>query len=213
MISPHLPPIQGPQGHSPYQVQPVHATSPPTPLKLGQLYKQVLLSGSQEPVDPPLVERRRTWRTVADIMKREVLTVRTTTTVAELAQFLSHHRISGAPVLDAEGLVAGVVSLADVNSYAAHAWARIPPPDQRLPGSFHENTALTVAMEALDASVEVGKIMSPYVYFATSDSDLLELSDLMVERHIHRLLVLEQDELVGIVTSLDVMRAMRQELG
>ncbi|MCE7875343.1 CBS domain-containing protein [bacterium CPR1] len=223
MISPHLPPIQSRLGETPLQVSPVHAAGPPTPLQLGQVYKQIVLTGrgtgsvEKEQEEPPILPRprplRRTWRTVADVMHREVLTVPTTMTVAELAQFLAHHRISGAPVLDAEDRLVGVISVTDVNAYAGHSWARIPPPQERCSPTFYESTAFTLAVEHLDASVEVGKIMSPYVYFATEDSDLMELVDLMIEQHIHRLMVLdEQEQLVGIVTSLDVMKAMRDEL-
>lgn len=223
MITPHLYPIQSKPGATPTHVTPVHAVVPPTPLQIGEVYKQILLSAPDtddrfEPgpetttEEPPRFPPRRSWRTVADIMKREVLSVRTTTTVGELAQFLSHHRISGVPVLDGEDKLVGVVSLSDVNAYAAHAWARIPPPDQRPAEAFYQNSALLTALESMDAGVQVGKIMSPYVYFATSDSDLLELADLMIEQHIHRLLVLEEDQMVGIVTSLDVMQAMRKEL-
>lgn len=223
MISPYLPPIQSRPGETPLQVNPVYAVSPPTPLRLGEVYKQVVLTGQGLPPpekkeeEPPLPPRprplRRTWRTVADVMRRELLTVPTTMPVAELARFLAHHRISGAPVLDSENRLVGVISVTDVNAYAAHSWARIPPPEERSSPTFYESTALTLAVERLDASVEVGKIMSPYVYFATEDSDLMELVDLMIEQHIHRLMVLDdQEQLVGIVTSLDLMRAMRDEL-
>ncbi len=214
MISPYLPPIHGTPSEKGPSVHPVHAVCPPTPLKLGDVYKQVLLSRPEEPkVKEQPLPMRRTWRTVADVMKREVLTVPTTMTVGELARFLAHHRISGAPVLDEESRLVGVISVTDVNAYAAHSWARIPPPQERSAAAFHETTALSLALEQQDAAVEVGKLMSPYVYFATEDSDLLELADLMVEQHIHRLLVLdEQEELSGIVTSLDLIRAMRAEM-
>ncbi len=224
MISPHLPPIQSRPGETPLQVNPVYAASPPTPLRLGDVYRQMVLTGrgappppEKEGEEPPVAPRhrpmRRTWRTVADVMRREVLTVPTTMPVAELARFLAHHRISGAPVLDDENKLVGVISVTDVNAYAAHSWARIPPPEERSSPTFYESTALTLAVERLDASVEVGKIMSPYVYFATEDSDLMELVDLMIEQHIHRLMVLDDEEqLVGIVTSLDLMKAMRDEL-
>lgn len=55
-------------------------------------------------------------------------------------------------------------------------------------------------------------IMTPGVVSAGEEATLLELSDLMLERKIHRVLVVRDGELVGIVSSLDVIRGMRQAL-
>jgi CBS domain-containing protein len=54
--------------------------------------------------------------TAAEIMTREVLTTRPEVPVKELAKRLSYHRISGMPVVDADGVVLGVVSEADLIS-------------------------------------------------------------------------------------------------
>jgi CBS domain-containing protein len=54
--------------------------------------------------------------TAGEIMTREVLTIRSTATVKELAQRLNYHRISGMPVVDEQGIVLGVVSEADLIS-------------------------------------------------------------------------------------------------
>jgi len=49
-----------------------------------------------------------------EIMNTEVLTARESMTLVELANFLTENEISGAPVVDAEGRLTGVVSLSDV---------------------------------------------------------------------------------------------------
>ncbi len=51
---------------------------------------------------------------VRDIMTREVITLRPEMRASEAAQILSRHRIHGAPVVDAEGRVIGVLSAMDL---------------------------------------------------------------------------------------------------
>src|SRR5690242_5012749 len=50
----------------------------------------------------------------ADIMTPDPLTLRPDTSVHEAAQMLSEHRISGAPVVDGEGHIVGIVSEYDL---------------------------------------------------------------------------------------------------
>jgi predicted transcriptional regulator len=52
--------------------------------------------------------------TANDVMNTEVLTVRVDLTVRELAAFLTEKQISGAPVVDLDGRLVGVVSVTDV---------------------------------------------------------------------------------------------------
>ncbi|MEX2569966.1 MAG: CBS domain-containing protein [Gemmatimonadota bacterium] len=59
-------------------------------------------------------------RTVRDVMQREVVAAVPEMTVRELIQVLLEHRVSGAPVLDGRGKLAGVVSMTDVLELAAH---------------------------------------------------------------------------------------------
>ncbi len=48
--------------------------------------------------------------TAADVMTREVVTVTPETSVREIAQILHAKRISGVPVVGADGSVVGIVS-------------------------------------------------------------------------------------------------------
>ena len=69
---------------------------------------ELRLGGMRPPADPRA--------TAADIMTRAVLTIRPNVPVKELAKRLAFHRISGMPVVDAEGGVLGIVSEADLIS-------------------------------------------------------------------------------------------------
>lgn len=146
--------------------------------------------------------------TVAEIMTREVLTIRPEKSVRELASLLAHARISGVPVVDESGTLVGVVSQTDVAAYASHAL-----PTSRDPHGYYQGVwlgspgELPVMGEAL-----VADIMAPYAYFAHEETSLIELADLMLDRRIHRILVLRSGQVVGIVSSLDLIRALRDQL-
>ncbi len=58
---------------------------------------------------------------VADVMTRDVVTVHTDTPFDEVVHVLTEHRISGAPVLDPQGRVAGMVTEADLLGRQARA--------------------------------------------------------------------------------------------
>lgn len=60
-----------------------------------------------------MLERER-HMTAKQIMTRDVITVRPTTRVKELAMTLIKNQISGAPVADRNGKIIGVVSEADI---------------------------------------------------------------------------------------------------
>jgi CBS domain-containing protein len=51
---------------------------------------------------------------VKDVMTRDVITFQEQTPLSEIAEILSRRRITGAPVLDPDGYVVGIVSEVDV---------------------------------------------------------------------------------------------------
>ncbi|MBI3928215.1 MAG: CBS domain-containing protein [Armatimonadetes bacterium] len=138
----------------------------------------------------------------AEHMTRQVTTISAEATVRELAQLLSHRRLSGVPVVAKDGKVVGVVSQADIASHAAHVWARRASPGGWLSHPFQEEPG---------CDTMVSDIMTPFVYYATENADALELADLMLEKQIHRVIVLRGEELVGIVSSLDLVRVFRDD--
>ena len=52
--------------------------------------------------------------TAADVMTRDVITVKKETTIRELAELFARHRISMAPVVDDSGAMIGIVTETDL---------------------------------------------------------------------------------------------------
>jgi CBS domain-containing protein len=151
-------------------------------------------------------------QTVGTIMTKDVFTVQPEMSVRELAQHLSHRRISGAPVVDGQGNLVGVVSQTDLAAFASHSL-----PSERDPQAFYQGIWMSAppdraVLERMSSRATVADIMAPYVYFATEDTSLVEVADLMLKRSIHRTIVLREGVVVGIVSCLDVIRALRDQL-
>jgi CBS domain-containing protein len=136
---------------------------------------------------------------VRDLMIREVLTLTAETPLKRAAELLARERISGAPVVDDAGRVVGVLSEADVLVKAS----------AEAPRSGLLGWLLEPAADYRDkiAATRVGEAMSAPVVTIAPDRSVHEAASLMIDESVNRLPVIEDRELVGIVTRADVVRA------
>jgi CBS domain-containing protein len=174
--------------------------------------------------------------TVRDIMRTDVVTASIGESPRVLARLLVDEGISGVPVLDAHGRkVVGVVSSTDLVRLAADdrdehvastvartAVARVTDPDADeveadpygffLPedSPFYGLQLLEQLPESSFDTATVGDIMTPATEWVAPDMRVSDLCGFLVRRRIHRALVIENGELRGIVTSVDVLRAVAE---
>lgn len=135
-----------------------------------------------------------------DVMNAEILSVRDDLTLPELAAFLAENQITGAPVVDDSGAFVGVVSVTDIAEAEADAgdWQ---PGDRAVLG---EQRGLHVEGEGR----QVRDVMTPTIYTVTEDTPAVELARTMITGRVHRLFVTRSGRIVGIVTSLDLLRLL-----
>ena len=143
-----------------------------------------------------------------DIMNPDVLTVREEMLVRDLALFLTEHEISGAPVIDRHGRPVGVVSETDVVSVD-----RAGRKDGEDPASYYrrafENRSSLEAIRGLrieEETLTVADIMTPIVISVGRDMPVSRIARLMLQDHIHRVIVRDGESIAGIVTSFDMLR-------
>jgi CBS domain-containing protein len=140
----------------------------------------------------------------SDIMTTEVVTVTEQTPVREVVKILLARRISGAPVVDADGRVIGLVSEGDLLRRAELG-------TQKKRGSwltFFTGTA-TLADDYVRSHGEVaGDIMTKHVIAVAPTATLADIADLMEERRVKRLPVIDGEKLVGIVSRSNLLRAL-----
>lgn len=147
-------------------------------------------------------------------MTRNVITVRDDATLSELVATLTEHMITGAPVVDEKGKLVGVVSTTDValrTKRTSHI-RRDRPPDFYLRGwEMMEDEFRSFSIEE-DAGELVRDIMTPVIFSVSENARFAEMADTMVGGRVHRLIVTDGDRVAGIVTTLDLLRGLRDRL-
>ncbi|BCL34283.1 CBS domain-containing protein [Nostoc sp. MS1] len=123
--------------------------------------------------------------TARDLMSSPVRTIRPETTIAEAQRILLRYGHSGLSVVDSQGELIGVISRRDLDIALHHGFNHAP----------------------------VKGYMTTNVKTIAPDTTLPQIESLMVTYDIGRLPVLENEQLVGIVTRTDVLRELHQGEG
>lgn len=163
--------------------------------------------------------------TAADIMRTDVVTVKPDTTVADLTALLEEEGITGAPVVDDQGFVRGVVSVSDVSravagraSGGSGGSGRAGGDDDAPAEYYHFARRLPAHLPPDLPQSELGAravrdIMTPATVSVRPTAGLGDLARLLTRAGVHRALVLEDDRLAGIVSAMDVVRVVAETAG
>lgn len=141
---------------------------------------------------------------VSDIMARNVLTVPPEASVREVASLMLERRISGIPVVDAEGRVLGVVSEGDLirrpeidTDQESRGWLSIFVSEEERARDFVKSHGRRAR-----------EVMTQPAVCVAPDTPLDEAVRIMERHRIKRLPVVEHGKLVGLMTRADVVRAL-----
>jgi CBS domain-containing protein len=173
---------------------------------------------------------------VRDLMTSEVVTVDEQTSLRTAMDLLVGRHIGAVPVVRGRAVV-GIVSVTDLLTFTS-SLARVAAPDDdellpswdSRPGPLSEsdpsgaqftelwegeNSAVDVRMEAGEPGessaldeLTVGEIMTEQLCTVRPGDSILTATKLMSEASVHRVLVVEQGELVGVLSTLDIVRAV-----
>ena len=150
-----------------------------------------------------------------DIMQRHVLSVPPDMPIPELVDFLISHRVSGVPVIEKRKIV-GIVSRSDLvravslERSLAGIVAEGVEQEEFAPGEVPPVPGLrSSAVQALQ-NRSVRTIMVTDPISVTPDTPVVEVARLMVGRHMHRVLVTDGAQLLGLISSLDVVRLVAE---
>ncbi|MBE9221738.1 CBS domain-containing protein [Cyanobacterium stanieri LEGE 03274] len=120
--------------------------------------------------------------TAFDLMSSPVRTIRPQTTIEKAQRILLRYGHSGLFVVDQDGELVGVISRRDIDIALHHGFAHAP----------------------------VKGYMSKNLHTITPDTGLSTIEAMMVNNDIGRLPVLDEGDLVGIVTRTDILRQLHQ---
>jgi CBS domain-containing protein len=145
--------------------------------------------------------------TAADVMTRNPITVTRDTTVENLAKVFLQHHISTVPVTDSEGRLVGVVTETDLVEQDRNLhlptivtlfdWVFYLEDDSRFQRELRKITGRTVA-----------DLCTADVISVSPATTIDRIADIMAEKRISSVPVVEGDRLVGIVARIDLIRTM-----
>ena len=174
---------------------------------------------------------------VRDIMTAEVVTIAPELSVREAMDVLTRHRVSGAPVV-ANGLVLGVVAASDLIALAAAMpgvptdrgeAAELEPGEEETEWESEDETPSAYFSEMwTDAGADAGEriatpaspewnaleeqtvedAMTRAVHWLPPEATVIGAAEVMRRAKIHRVLIMEGEALRGIVTAMDIARAV-----
>ena len=154
--------------------------------------------------------------TAKDIMNPNVVWVREGFPVLDVTKLFHEKNISGAPVVNAKGEMTGVISLRDIALTTLRNYLNAETKDASYYTKGWEKPLTNEEIRAIELGpnrdLTVKDIMTPLVFTVTESALLKEITNKMVVSHVHRLVVVEDNELKGIVTTMDVLRVVRDSL-
>lgn len=154
--------------------------------------------------------------TVGEVMTRDVATVSPDMNLKDVDRFLLEREVSGAPVVDGDRLL-GIVSRTDV--------IRVLYDEQREAQRVSDfyTSPFPIPISALEHLAKdsrqiaehlikrkVREVMTPNPLTVSPSDDIQWVARLMDSQRIHRVLVTEDERLVGILSSLDIVRLVSE---
>jgi CBS domain-containing protein len=143
-----------------------------------------------------------------DIMSRDVIAVTTKTDLRDLAKLFLERGITGAPVVDEQGELAGVVSQTDLIYYQLTRGDELV-----LDSDFYQRARVEGRHVPRGFQIEdfnsgsVEDIMTPVVHSVAESTSVASIARLMTRKHIHRVIVRRGRKIAGVISALDVIRA------
>ena len=141
-------------------------------------------------------------------MTANVISVPFDMDLRNLAKLFIDKKITGAPVVDGMGELIGVISESDLVAYT------LTRDDELVMDStFYESARIEAhripkGYQIEDVNTrEVSEIMTPVVHSVTEEAPLEDVARLMMDNHIHRVIVRRGKKPVGVISALDLLRA------
>jgi CBS domain-containing protein len=145
--------------------------------------------------------------TARDIMNKYVIIVQEDSSIEETARILTENNISGAPVVNKEGKIVGMVTEGDLLHQETNP--RTP--------AFLSILGAFIYIEGIDryrddfkklAATVTSEIMTKELVTVDGDAEIEYVAELMVKHGIKRVPVVENDMIIGIISRADIIKTM-----
>ena len=145
--------------------------------------------------------------TVKDIMTKELITFSPDTEIVHAAGQLLENRINGAPVIDAQGKLVGILCQSDL--IAQQKKFPVPSFFTFLDGLFTMSSLKQIESQVKKmAATTVAQAMTPDPVSVHPDTGIEAVAALMVDNNFHTLPVVDTGRVVGIVGKEDLLKTL-----
>lgn len=148
--------------------------------------------------------------TAKDIMTKDVTTVRAATTIEELARILMEHKISGAPVVDDNENLIGIVTENDLISRDKRLHI---PTVMRLFDAFivlESQSKIEKEIKRMTA-ITVNDIYTKDAITVAEGTPVQDIATIMSEKKVHLIPVVEgknEKKIIGIIGKIDLIKGI-----
>jgi len=122
-------------------------------------------------------------QSISSFMEKSIITVDLEDTVEHVEEILDSHELSCVPVVDSMGECFGVISATDLVHF----------------NNSHKNPKAEHAWE----------VCTHKVIEVSPDISIKEASELMVNNNVHHLMVIDNNVIKGVVSSIDIIRVCK----
>ncbi|MEN6332826.1 MAG: CBS domain-containing protein [Phycisphaerales bacterium] len=132
---------------------------------------------------PPTAPGRREFGQglpIEDVMKPGLLTLKPDAPLVEAMDMIVRRHVTGLPVVDEQMMLLGIITEKDLLNYCLHPF----PPD-----------------------ATVGAFMTTHVVTFDRKTDLNLVCECLIEKDFHRVPIVDQGKLVGIISRSDILRS------
>lgn len=149
--------------------------------------------------------RGRQGMAVSNIMTRKLITVTADTAIEDISKLIIANRISGVPVVDSDNRVVGMVTQSDIIFRQIHN-------EPTFAATTEDLVLLKEGMKAekrLGAGNTAKDIMTSPVITAHENDSIREVVELITKEKIKRVVIVDEEgRLVGIVSKMDIVKAL-----
>ena len=148
---------------------------------------------------------------IGKVMQTNVITVTPCTPVQEVARIIVRNHLRAVPVLDENGEVQGIITEEDLIYQLAY---RIPQARIKILGEeifLDDIFEATKAIKKKLSAKTAGELMNDTVISVSADADIKDAATIMLEKGVDSILVMDKEEVKGIVTRHDIVKSFAME--